>query len=61
MYTIGREVFRMGERQDIFKTLDAVINLIREKQDSEHFLSQVVDKVGIGYINQQVFGRTKKH
>ncbi len=60
MYTIGKEVFRMGERQDIFKTLDAVVSLIREKQDGEHFLSQVVDKVGIDYINRRVFGKTKE-
>jgi len=60
MYTIGREVFRMGERQDIFKTLDAVVSLIREKQDGEHFLSQVVDKVGLDYINRRVFGGTKE-
>jgi len=61
MYTIGKEVFRMGERQDVFKTLDAVVSLIREKQDKEHFLSQVVDKVGIDYINKQVFSTTKNH
>lgn len=57
MQTIGKEVFRNGEKNDIFKTLDAVIELIKEKQTDEHFLAQVVDKVGLDYITRRVFGK----
>jgi hypothetical protein len=52
---VGKEVFRMGHKDDIFKTLDAVVSLIKEKQEDEHFLSQVVDKVGLDYITSRVF------
>lgn len=55
MQTIGNEVIRMGQKSHIFKTLDATISLIREKQDDEHFLAQVVDKVGLDYITSRVF------
>jgi dissimilatory sulfite reductase (desulfoviridin) alpha/beta subunit len=55
MQTVGKEVFRMGHKDDIFKTLDAVVSLIKEKQEDEHFLSQVVDKVGLDYITSRVF------
>ena len=55
MQTLGKEVFRIGQKDDIFKTLDAVISLIKEKQEDEHFLAQVVDKVGLDYITSRVF------
>jgi dissimilatory sulfite reductase (desulfoviridin) alpha/beta subunit len=55
MQTTGKEVIRMGQKSDIFKTLDATISLIREKQEDEHFLAQVVDKVGLDYITSRVF------
>ena len=54
--TLGKEVFRMGRREDIFTTLDATIELIRERMEDEHFLAQVVDKVGLDYIARRVFG-----
>ena len=55
MQTVGKEVFRMGQKEDIFKTLDAVVTLIKEKMSDEHFLAQVVDKVGLDYITRRVF------
>ena len=36
MQTLGKEVFRIGQKDDIFKTLDAVVSLIKEKQEDEH-------------------------
>ncbi|RMF97993.1 MAG: 4Fe-4S dicluster domain-containing protein [Candidatus Schekmanbacteria bacterium] len=55
MQTIGKEIFKMGSKEDIFKTLDAVIEMIKEKQDKEHFLAQVLQKAGIEYITSRVF------
>ena len=55
MQTLGKEVVRIGRRDDIFKTLDATISLRKEKQEDEHFLAQVVDKVGLDYITSRVF------
>ncbi len=55
MHTVGKEIFRMGEKEDVFKTLDAVIEMIRENQENEHFLAHVLQKSGIEYITSRVF------
>ena len=55
MQTLGKEVVRIGQKNDIFETLDATMSLIKEKQEDEHFLAQVIDKVGLDYITSRVF------
>lgn len=55
MQTVGKEIFRIGTKEDIFKTLDATIEMIKEKQENEHFLAHVLQKAGIEYITSRVF------